>query len=161
MGFKVKAEVLDSWWLDTGKKDDILTANQIILDQYLKGEVLGTIEESEIKGSVRVVPGARVTKSKIQGPCIIGKGAVVENSFVGPYTSIGEGSQVINSGIENCILLEFSMVKDVAHLEDSLLGKHSLISRTARVDQYEPTSGTTPRLRFETSGIGVLICAYS
>jgi len=65
-GFKVKAEVLDSWWLDTGKKDDILTANQIILDQYLKGEVLGTIEESEIKGSVRVVPGARVTKSKIR-----------------------------------------------------------------------------------------------
>jgi glucose-1-phosphate thymidylyltransferase len=129
MGFKVKAEVLDSWWLDTGKKDDILTANQIILDQYLKSEVLGTIEESEIKGRVRVAPGARVTKSKIRGPCIIGKGALVENSFVGPYTSIGEGCQVINSGIENCILLECATVKDVERLEDSLLGKHSLISK--------------------------------
>ena len=132
LGFKVKAEVLDTWWLDTGKKDDILTANQIILDQYIRRNVHGMIESSEIEGRVQVAEGAKVTKSRIRGPCIIGKSAVVENSFVGPYTSVGDGSQVINSNIENCILLEYAIVKDVERLEDSLLGKRSQISRNGR-----------------------------
>ena len=54
MGFKVKAEILDSWWLDTGKKDDILSANAKILDEYVKRDIKGTATNSTIEGRVKV-----------------------------------------------------------------------------------------------------------
>src|SRR3972149_2756583 len=83
MGFKVKAEILNSWWLDTGKKDDILSANAKILDEYIDRDVKGDVTQSTIEGRVKIDPEAKVTNSTIRGPCIIGKNTQIENSFVG------------------------------------------------------------------------------
>jgi len=132
MGFKVKAEVLDSWWLDTGKKDDILTANQIVLDEYVRRDVRGAVEESTVEGRVLVSEGASVKGSRVRGPCVIGRGASIEGSFIGPYTSIGDSAQVVNSAIENSILMAGASVKDVERMEDSLLGRSARVSRNGR-----------------------------
>ncbi len=132
MGFRVKAEVLDSWWLDTGKKDDILTANQIVLDEYVRRDVRGKVEESTVEGRVIVSEGASVKGSRVRGPCVIGRGASIEGSFIGPYTSIGDSAQVVNSAIENSILMAGASVKDVERMEDSLLGKSARVSKNGR-----------------------------
>lgn len=132
MGMKVRAEVLNSWWLDTGKKDDILTANQIVLDEYVKRDIRGTVEGSTVEGRVVVAEGASVKCSRIRGPCTIDKGATVEGSFIGPYTSIGANAKVINSGVENSILMEGASVKDVERLEDSLLGKNAKVTKNGK-----------------------------
>jgi glucose-1-phosphate thymidylyltransferase len=132
MGFRVKAEVLDSWWLDTGKKDDILTANQIVLDEYVRRDVRGKVEESTVEGRVIVSEGASVRGSRVRGPCVIGRGASIEGSFIGPYTSIGDSAQVVNSAIENSILMAGASVKDVERMEDSLLGKSAKVSKNGR-----------------------------
>ena len=131
-GFKVKAEILNSWWLDTGKKDDILSANAKILDEYIKLELEGKVTNSTIDGRVKVEVDAKVTNSTIRGPCIIGKNALIENSFVGPYTSIGDNSAVLNSNIEHCVILDSVIIKDVERLEDSLVGKNSRVSKNKR-----------------------------
>jgi len=132
MGFRVKAEVLDSWWLDTGKKDDILTANQIVLDEYVRRDVRGKLEESTVEGRVLVSEGASVRGSRVRGPCVIGRGASIEGSFIGPYTSIGDSARVVNSAIENSILMAGASVKDVERMEDSLLGKSARVSKNGR-----------------------------
>src|SRR5208283_3022545 len=88
MGFSVKAEILNSWWLDTGKKDDILSANARILDEYITLDVKGEVKNSTLDGRVKIEPDAKVTDSTIRGPCVIGRGALIENSFIGPYTSV-------------------------------------------------------------------------
>jgi glucose-1-phosphate thymidylyltransferase len=132
MGFKVKAEILNSWWLDTGKKDDILSANARILDEYVERDVKGTVTDSVIEGRVRVEPNAKIVHSTIRGPCVIGKNVAVENSFVGPYTSIGDNSQVINSHIEYCVLLENVVVKDVERIEESLIGKNAKVAKNTK-----------------------------
>ena len=129
LGYKVKAEILTSWWLDTGKKDDILSANAKILDEYIELDVKGTIENSNIEGRVKIDKNAKVTNSTIRGPCIIGKDATVENSFIGPFTSIGNNSQIINSHIEYSVILENVCVKDVERLEESLIGKNAKVSK--------------------------------
>jgi glucose-1-phosphate thymidylyltransferase len=132
MGFSVKAEILNSWWLDTGKKDDILTANAKILDEFIEREVKGTITNSIVDGRVKVESSAKIVKSTVRGPCVIGKNVLVENSFIGPYTSVGDRSMICNSHIEYCVIQENVTVRDVERLEDSLIGKNAKVARNQK-----------------------------
>ena len=132
LGFKVKAEILNSWWLDTGKKDDILSANAKILDEYIDRDIRGSIINSTIDGRVKIDSEAKIINSTIRGPCIIGKNTQIENSFVGPYTSIGDNSKIFISNLQYCVLLENVTIKDVERLEDSLVGKNAKVTRNQR-----------------------------
>jgi glucose-1-phosphate thymidylyltransferase len=132
MGFSVKAEILNSWWLDTGKKDDILSANAKILDEYIELDVKGTITNSTIDGRVKVASDAKIINSTIRGPCIIGKNTYVENSFIGPYSSVGDNSKILCSNIEYCVIQDSVTVKDIERLEDSLIGKNAKVTRNQR-----------------------------
>ncbi len=132
MGFKVKAEILNSWWLDTGKKDDILSANARILDEYVQRDMQGKITNSVVDGRVRVAADAQIINSTIRGPCVIGKNVVIDSSFIGPYTSIGDGSKICNSNLEYCVVQDNVSIKDVERLEDSLIGKNAKVARNTR-----------------------------
>jgi glucose-1-phosphate thymidylyltransferase len=132
MGFKVKAEILNSWWLDTGKKDDILSANSKILDEYIVRDIKGKLTNSVVEGRVKVEAESNIVKSKIRGPCIIGKGVLIENSFIGPYTSIGDNSKILNSTLEFCVILENVIIQDVERLEESLIGKNAKVAKNSR-----------------------------
>jgi glucose-1-phosphate thymidylyltransferase len=132
MGFQVKAEILKSWWLDTGKKDDILSANAKILDEFIKRDIQGSVENSEVDGRVTIEKEAKINHSTIRGPCIVGKNANIENSFIGPYTSVGENTQIINSHLEYSVILENVLVKDVERLEDSLIGKNAKVTKNKK-----------------------------
>jgi glucose-1-phosphate thymidylyltransferase len=132
MGLKVKAEVLHSWWLDTGKKDDILSANAKILDEYITSKVEGKIENSSVDGRVSIDKTATVINSTIRGPCIIGKNTQVRHSFIGPFTSVGDSSQISNSHLEYCVILECVVVNDVCRLEDSLVGKKAQVAKSRK-----------------------------
>jgi glucose-1-phosphate thymidylyltransferase len=129
MGFTVKAEILNSWWLDTGKKDDILSANAKILDAYIERDIQGNVADSTIDGRVKVEADAKIVNSTVRGPCIIGKNAQIENSFIGPYTSVGDNSKIFNSHLEYCVTLENVTISDVERLEDSLIGKNAKVTQ--------------------------------
>jgi glucose-1-phosphate thymidylyltransferase len=127
-GFNVLSHKLDSWWLDTGKKDDLLTANSIVLDEWVKRQILGEVdEESQVSGRVRLGKGSAVTRSTIRGPVVVGDNVQIENSFIGPFTSIGNGCRILSSVMEHCVLLENARIEHVDRLEDSLVGKGSSV----------------------------------
>jgi glucose-1-phosphate thymidylyltransferase len=132
MGFTVKAEILDSWWLDTGKKDDILSANARILDEYIRLDIKGTVTNSAVDGRVKVDPNAQIVSSTIRGPCVIGNNVLIENSYIGPYTSIGDDSKIINSNLEYCVVQDHVTIKDVERLEESLIGKNAKVTHNHR-----------------------------
>ncbi len=128
LGGSVHFSRLSSWWLDTGKKDDLLIANHTVLDDWLKPALLGEVDAaSQLVGRVRVEKGARVERSDIRGPVVVGKGAVISDSRIGPFTAIGEGVKVTRSNVEHSVLMENSAVIDVHRLEDSLIGKRVLV----------------------------------
>lgn len=130
MGAQVEGELLDCWWLDTGKKDDFLAANTVVLDDYVKRQIDGFVDEkSEIAGRVHVDATARIINSVIRGPVIIGPGAEIMDSFIGPYTSIGEGSRITHSAIEHSVILCQSTIQGVPRLEDSIVGREAKITK--------------------------------
>lgn len=135
LGYKVKAEVLKSWWLDTGKKDDILDANAVILDEFINnsmisGEIYGN---TQIKGRVIVEEGTKIINSIVRGPCVLGKNCVIEDSFIGPYTSVGDNSKIINSAVEYCVILNDVEIYNIHRLEESLIGRNSKIYKDGSI----------------------------
>ncbi len=127
-GKKVEGEILRCWWLDTGKKDDFLKANRVVLDEYVKKDIKGAVDsDSTIEGRVRIEQGARIIRSTVRGPCVIGKNAVVKDSFIGPFTSIGDHSLVEHSVVQHTVILSHSEVIDIAQMEDSLIGRQAKV----------------------------------
>lgn len=124
MGHDVKSEVLSGWWLDTGKKDDLLQANTVVLDEYIKRHIKGSVNsQSQITGRVSIEKGATIEDSIIRGPVIIGRDTKVRNSFIGPFTSIGDNVKIDDSVIEHSVILSNATLSGIERLEDSLIGK--------------------------------------
>jgi glucose-1-phosphate thymidylyltransferase len=132
MGYTVKAETLDTWWLDTGKKDDILTANAKVLDEYTIQDIKGIISDSKIEGRVSIQENSKLVNSTIRGPCVIGRDCAIENSFIGPYTSIGNGTKIVDSSIEYSVILDAAQITGMDRLEESLIGKKAKVIQNHR-----------------------------
>jgi glucose-1-phosphate thymidylyltransferase len=130
-GLTVDPHIINGWWKDTGRLDDMLEANRIMLDT-LTPSVEGHIDgESEVLGKVVVQAGAEVINSTIRGPAIIGERTRLINSFVGPFTSIYYDVTIENSGIEHSIVLENSTIRDIpSRIEDSLIGQNVEVVRS-------------------------------
>lgn len=130
MGCNVESFVLDTWWLDTGKKDDILTANAIVLDEWLKNIIDGSVDDSsKILGRVAIGKGSVIKKSTLRGPVIIGENVEIESSFIGPYTSIGDNVKIVKSSIEHSVIMNDSELREIERIEESLVGRRVLITK--------------------------------
>jgi glucose-1-phosphate thymidylyltransferase len=132
LNFHVDSHILTSWWLDTGKKDDMLEANRIVLDEMEDYEMHGKLEgNSVVSGRVQVGEGSVLNNCTLRGPAVIGCNCLLENTYIGPFTSIGDGAQVKNVEIEHSILREHCRIKDFdGRIVDSLIGVNVELMRS-------------------------------
>ena len=132
-GKVVEPHIVQGWWKDTGRLDDMLEANRLILDT-IERRIDGSVDaESRIEGKVIIEAGAVVERSVIRGPVIIGADARIVHAYVGPYTSIGRSCVIEQCELENSIVLESSTIAHVdGRIEASLIGKNVKIGRTHR-----------------------------
>jgi glucose-1-phosphate thymidylyltransferase len=132
-GDRVLGERLHAWWLDCGKKDDLLEANRVVLDEWIQRDVRGAVDEaSRVTGRVVVEEGARVVGSEVRGPVVIGAGTVVQEAFIGPYTSVGRQCTIVQTSLEHCVLLDGVRLEGLGRLEDSVLGRNAVVRRLSR-----------------------------
>jgi len=130
-GQRVESHILNGWWLDTGKKDDLLEANRVVLDEWAQRDIQGQVDDaSRIFGRVVVEEGARIFRSEVRGPAVIGGGTTVEGSFVGPYSSVGRRCTIKQSVLEHCVVLDGVRIEGAERLEDSVLGRNAIVRRT-------------------------------
>ncbi len=131
-GGRVEPHVVRGWWKDTGRLEDMLAANRLVLDT-VEARVEGELIDTQVDGRVVVEPGATLERSTVRGPAIIGAGARLTDAYVGPYTAVGEGCVIRNAEVEHSILLSGSSVCDLAgRMESSLLGRQASVSRSER-----------------------------
>jgi len=129
-GLTVTPHLVDGWWKDTGKLEDMLEANRLILDTIVR-RIDGTVDaESRVEGKVVIEAGAVIERSVIRGPAIIGANARIIHAYVGPFTAIMNDVEIRDSEIEHSIVLEGSCVNDLGtRVADSLIGKNVKINR--------------------------------
>jgi glucose-1-phosphate thymidylyltransferase len=129
-GTRVEPHIVRGWWKDTGRLEDMLEANRLILDN-LRERIDGELVDSQVDGRVVIEPGAVLERTTVRGPAIVGAGARLTDCYIGPYTAIGEGCTIANAEVEHSILLAGCTVRDLdGRMESSLLGRNVSVRRS-------------------------------
>jgi len=136
-GKNVNCHIISGWWKDTGKLEDMLEANRMVLSRA-KRRIQGKLDaKTRTEGEVLVGAGSVVENSILRGPLVIGERCVIQNTYVGPFTSIYDDVTIRNSEIEHSIVLERCVIQDIpVRIEGSLIGKEVRIQRS----QLKPTA---------------------
>jgi glucose-1-phosphate thymidylyltransferase len=129
-GLRVEPHTVTGWWKDTGKLEDMLEANRLILGT-IESDVRGEVIESTLEGAVQVGEGSLLERCTVRGPVVIGAGCRLSDTFVGPYTAISDGVVVEHAEIEHSIILENSRICRLgARMADSLIGRDCVIAHS-------------------------------
>ncbi len=132
-GACVRHKIVTGWWKDTGKLEDVLEANRLVLET-IETSILGELDEkSEVHGRVIIGAGSKLENSVVRGPVVIGENCLVANAYIGSYTSIGAGAKILCSEIEHSVILEGAVIENLeGRVEGSLIGKNAVVSKDRR-----------------------------
>jgi len=125
---KVAPYAVKGWWIDAGKPDPIVLANQLVLEELpwteAPTEKDDAIENSDVTHRVILGKNVKIINSYVRGPVIIGDNTVIRDSYVGPYTSIGSDTVIENAEVDNSIIMDEVTIKDVDRRLDRCLIAH-------------------------------------
>lgn len=126
---KVGWKEITGWWKDTGKPDDLILANKLLLEDMKDSEFSG-VNGSKIKHTGRIHIGSNVkigTKVKLNGPVIIGDNCVLENCEIGPNVTVGETSQIKNAKISDTIIFSNCRIEAKVVIKNSIIGDQAKV----------------------------------
>lgn len=128
---KVHAYRIDGWWIDAGKPNAIIEANQLVLGDlpFTPPPEGKNIYNSEVSHRVILGSNTRILNSVVRGPVIIGHNVTIKDSYVGPYTSIGDNSTVENSELDASIIMRDCTLRSIpGRIDSSLLADNSEVT---------------------------------
>jgi len=132
-GKKVRSHILQGWWLDTGKREDLLMANQLVLDSCLRRDIKGKVDsKSRLVDRVEVGQGTEVIDSTIQGPASIAEDCQIRGSVIGPFTSVSAGTVIEDSSVEHSVILENCHIHRIKRLANSIIGRNTKVIKRGR-----------------------------
>lgn len=149
-GDDVRTSIVAEDWIDTGKHDDLLAANRMILEDLQEERAGASIDEAtQLHGRVTLQPGCEVRNSIISGPAIIGERTRIVDSYIGPFTSIGADCTVRKSEIAGSVVMDGTAIEHVAdRIENSLIGRNVELRASERLPRgYQLVLGDYSKLR--------------
>lgn len=145
---------VDGWWKDTGRPEDLLEANELVLRTMPPEELerLGTVANgARVTGPVGIGEGSTIAAgAEIEGPAILGANVRVgPGTRIGPGTAIGNGASVTGVSIRRSIVMENAVLEGPVRIVDSLLGRAVEIRARFPVErEVSLTLGDSARLLF-------------
>ncbi len=134
-GRNVGYEEMTGWWKDTGKPDDLLEGNQLLLNEMISEEAVihpkaNVHPDARIQGRVKIGEGADIAGDVLlRGPVVIGDGAKLKNCSIGPHTTIGNNTQISNCEIQHSIVMNAAKIDTYERISDSIIGHNATIAR--------------------------------
>ena len=129
---------IDGWYIDAGKPDPIILANQLVLEDL--PWTPAPEDHDQIQGnceiSHRVVLGknSKIINSVVRGPVIIGDNTIINDSYVGPYTAIGNNVTIEGSEIEASIIMNNCEIRNIpGRIDRSLMAHNARVVSTERM----------------------------
>lgn len=137
-GHKVRPYIIKGWWMDAGKPDAIIHANQLVLGELPytapPEDRLQIRGNSEVSHRVILGKGSQIIDSVVRGPVIIGDNVLIKNSYVGPYTSLGDNVVIESSEIEASIVMKDCVIRNMpGRIDSSLLADNSQVTSAQHV----------------------------
>jgi len=130
-GCKVGYSEITGWWKDTGKPEDLLEGNSLILTSLSGMEIPFKQLESgwRLEGAIRIGEGTKLSgKVVIRGPVVIGRNCLIEDACIEPYTSIGDNVTVKGTEVSHSIVCDGTEILECGvRIVDSLLGRNSVV----------------------------------
>lgn len=132
-GHEVRTLATPAYWIDTGKMEDMLQANAVVLGSLERSiDPTASISSSDFDGAVVIGAGARVEQCRIRPPVAIGEGAVVRGAIVGPNVAIGPRCDVDWAYLSNSIVMSDSVLKDCNGIRDSMIGRFCRVTNVPK-----------------------------
>jgi len=140
-GYKVGYEEITGWWKDTGKPEDLLEGNGLILSSMQGMDIpFKKLDKNwQLEGAIKVGKGTRFKgKVVVRGPAIIGENCFIADACIDPYTSIGDHVVVTGTEISHSIICDGAQINQCGvRIVDSLLGRNSIV----RAEDYTLPQG--------------------
>jgi glucose-1-phosphate thymidylyltransferase len=134
-GGSIHSHIVDTWWKDTGKPEDIIEANRLVL-QDLSDRRDGTVESgADVRGNVDLAAGSTVRKGAVvRGPVVIGENATVNSgTYVGPYTSVGPNTRLGGVHVENSVVVGECVITTSGPIVHSIIGRGAELGSSERM----------------------------
>jgi glucose-1-phosphate thymidylyltransferase len=147
-GKDVHCHTLKGWWLDAGKKEDLLKANRVLLEEVTGPAIYGDVDfKSSISGNIEIGSGTKIVNSTLSGPVSIAENCHIIDSRIGPYTSLGPGTIITDAFVENSIIMAGAHITSIPHIVDSIIGRNvEVVLKAARVEKSEIFAGDYARI---------------
>ena len=137
MGGIATYETITGWWKDTGKLDDMLEANRLIMGSAPYTQQQIAAQQSVCSGKIWLGENVSIQNCKIVGPVSIGDNVRLIDSYIGPFTAIGNDTIVNHCELDNSIVLEHTLLEHLEkRISGSLIGKNTII----KAQQAKPHS---------------------
>jgi glucose-1-phosphate thymidylyltransferase len=148
-GRNVRAEMVSGWWKDTGRPEDLLEANRVLLATR-QTDIAGDVDDrTTLEGTVVIAAGAKVRDSAVRGPVVIGPDTIVDGCTIGPDVSIEPGCEIVRSSIRDTIVMEGCRVIDVDGLASSILGRNVEVRHSGEHGTHRLVVGDQSRVEVD------------
>ncbi|MDO8626819.1 MAG: sugar phosphate nucleotidyltransferase [Candidatus Magasanikbacteria bacterium] len=125
--YRISHREITGWWKDTGKPNDLLVANSLLLSERAPEtyKTEGTIAPgATLAGPVQIGLGTTVNaNSKIIGPAMIAANCTLENCTIGPNVTVAPGCTLRDCTLANSIILSSTTIDSRVSLTDSIIGE--------------------------------------
>ncbi|PIT87771.1 MAG: glucose-1-phosphate thymidylyltransferase, partial [Candidatus Magasanikbacteria bacterium CG10_big_fil_rev_8_21_14_0_10_40_10] len=125
--YQVGYKEITGWWKDTGKPDDLLLANALLMDQ--KPADFWTRDKIKLGAGVKI--GANV---ELIGPAIIGRDCRLDDCHIGPHTYLGDNCHLKSVKVENSLIFDNCQIECNRQIRNSIIGRNAVIREQAKDD---------------------------